>query len=602
MPGTAPELACSVTTPLGKDQLILNGLSGVESVSAPFAFNLELSSVEHETLDFVSLMGKAITVELATMDGGQRYLSGIVASLTQADLQNGRAIFQVQMVPWLWLLTRRIDCRIFQNKTVPDILKEVLGAYDFADYRLALSGNYEPWGYCVQYRETDFNFISRLMEHEGLFYYFEHGDNRHKLVVCDDSASCPRCPGRAVARYLGPGADLQLDDEIGAWTREQQLQPSRCALSDYNFLDPSTALLATSATALANGLDEKFEVFDYPGGFVNLGPEPADKLDKGDRWARLRMQAEDAAGVSIRGSGNCRALTPGYSFELRDHFREDNNQAYFITSVHHSLRQGGDVTGDTASTYYENSFTCLPRDIPYRPRLTAPTPVMHGPQTALVVGVKGEEIDVDRYGRIKVQFHWDRYGKADENSSCWIRVSQSSAGKRWGFVSHPRVGQEVVVEFLDGDPNRPLVTGVVYNAEHMPPFDLPANRSQTGFRSRSTLKGESANVNELNFEDKKGLEEVLLHAERDLTVEVEHNRSLTVETGNDAVVVKQGDASLEVSQGSRSIKVPTGTHELDAMKIVLKADTELLLECGTGKISINAAGIVTIQGTMVKIN
>ncbi|MGB9604518.1 MAG: type VI secretion system tip protein TssI/VgrG, partial [Bryobacteraceae bacterium] len=402
------------------------------------------------------------------------------------------------------------------------------------------------------------------------------------------------------------------------------------------FETPSTSLLTTLETKTPVAGNTGLELYDFPGEFL--------RRDEGEREARLRMEREEAAHVLVQGASTCRAFTPGYRFEFYDHERKDQNGIYVITSVTHNAVEGGFYSGvgGPQEASYDNLFTAIPHSVPFRPPRVTPKPVVYGSQTAIVVGPKGEEIYTDKYGRVKVQFHWDRLGKYDEKSSCWIRVSQPWAGKAWGGIWTPRVGQEVIVDFLEGDPDRPIITGRVYNATNMPPYELPANQTQSGFRSRSSKGGTSQNFNEIRFEDKKGAEQIVIHAERDLitivendesrtvygqrvtgiqkdeTLNISHgNRKETLEQGNDTleiwkgnrdVTLMQGSDSLIVQKGSITIQAPAGTHSTTALKIEVTGTTSVKVVCGGSSIQMTPTSIeissplITIQGGLVKIN
>jgi type VI secretion system secreted protein VgrG len=428
------------------------------------------------------------------------------------------------MVPWLWFLTRTSDCRIFQNKTVPDIIEKIFSDLKFKDYQLRLYGNFAPRDYCVQYRETDFNFVSRLMEEEGIYYFFKHEQNKHTLVLANDPAAHEACPGQNTARYDFRGGAVAYEDVITEWHHEEEFRTGAWAQTDYNFETPSTSLAVT-----VNG-NNPYEIYEYPGEYRVRGD--------GDRLARVRLQEQTARTSVSQGASGCRHFTSGFQFTLQDHYRKDLNTPYLLTAVRHAATQGSYEAGGTSEELsYRNSFECMPFSIPYRPQRVTPQPFVQGCQTAVVVGPGGEEIYTDKYGRVKVQFHWDREGKKNENSSCWIRVSHPWAGQGWGAISIPRIGQEVIVDFLEGDPDQPIITGRVYNAAQMPPYDLPANRTQSGTKSRSSLGGGPANFNEIRLEDKMGSEQLFIHAEKNQDIEVEkdethwvgHDRKKTID-------------------------------------------------------------------------
>lgn len=516
-------------TPLGKDVLLIQGLSGREAISHPFVFHLDLLS-ENREIKFKDIIGQNVTIRVLLSDGAsERYFNGIVSRFSQSGASTKLANYQMEVVPWLWLLTRSADCRIFQNKTIPDILKAVFSGRGADDFKLSLTGSYDPLDYCVQYRETDFNFVSRLMEQYGIFYYFEHEDGKHTMVLADSASAHVACPNQESANYNQTAGDLDSEDVVTAWNMEQEVRTGKYSLTDYNFETPATSLMANEPTVVTVGNNSKFEIYDYPG--IHL------TQSDGTAVAKLRMQEEEATHVLVNGSSDCRAFTSGYKFDLKEHYRDDMNASYVLTEVQHAATVSSyGQKDDENPAHYSNHFTCIPAASPFRPPRLTPKPFVQGPQTALVVGKSGEEIWVDKYGRIKVQFYWDRLGQKDENSSCWIRVSQPWAGKAWGGMWIPRMGQEVVVSFEEGDPDRPLITGRVYNADQTVPYALPEHQTVSTMMSRSSKGGDASNYNEIRFEDKKGNEQIFINAERDMdqTVEVDsreavgNNRHLNV--------------------------------------------------------------------------
>nr|AEQ20304.1 type VI secretion system Vgr family protein [uncultured bacterium CSLG10] len=411
----------------------------------------------------------------------------------------------------------------------------------------------------------------------------------------------------------------------------EQLRSGAMFLRDHHFQMPSKDLGFPEHTSIVRGDNTKLEIYDYPGDYAKLFKEPEKRLDKveeeGQKIVRLRMEREEAAYEEVDGSSNVRAFRSGFRFTLTDHFRSDWNTDWLLTSVQHSALQSPDyVSDEVAPSAYSNRFTCIPYKIPFLPERVTPKPVVRGPHTAVVVGKTGEEIWPDKFGRVKVQFFWDRLGKKDDNSSCWIRVAQPWAGKNWGFVALPRVGHEVVVDFLEGDPDQPIIVGSVYNSDNMPPYSLPDNKTQTGIKTRSSKGGGSANFNEIRFEDMKGKEDLYVHAERTFTGEVETdetrkvggsrtttihkdetetvetgNHTLTVSQGNREATVSMGNDKLTVSMGGVTHEVPMGTHKVDAMTVETDGQTMITLKCGASSIQMTPASI-TIKSPMVMIN
>jgi type VI secretion system secreted protein VgrG len=505
----------SIDTPLGKDVLLLHGFSAQEGISRLFRISAELLS-ENASIDFTKIIGQQVCISLTLADGSKRYFNGRVSRFAQTGMDERFTHYYAEIVPWLWFLTRRADCRIFQNMTIPDIVTKVFKDRGFGDFRNSLQGSFEQREYCVQYRETDFNFVSRLMEQYGIYYFFEHENDKHTLVMGNKPSVHKPCPSQSKARVdFSGGVYLKDEDLVGAWNLEQELRPGKYALTDYNFETPSTSLLANEETIFKVGGNDSYEVFDYPGEYT--------KKAEGESRTQIRMQEEETIHLIGVGSGSCRTFASGYRFDLSGHARSDQNTTYLLTEVQHSATVGSSYLGSAGASdeHYSNHFKCIPYSVPFRPQRNTPRPFVQGPQTAVVVGKSGEEIWTDKYGRVKVQFFWDREGKRDENSSCWVRVSQPWAGKAWGAINIPRMGQEVVVDFLEGDPDRPLITGRVYNDEQMPPYKLADNQTRTTFLTRSTKGGGSSNFNELRFEDKKGDEQIFVNAEKDMDLRVE---------------------------------------------------------------------------------
>ncbi len=511
MPGyTQENRLIQVATPLGPDVLLLQGFEGHEGVSRPFEFDLRMLS-ENRSVSFEAVVGKKATIKIVLQDRSVRYINGIVSSFSQGGASQNFAYYHATIVPWLWLLTRTSDCRIFQNMTVPEILEKIFTEHGFSDYKNCLHGSFPKREYCVQYRETTFNFVSRLMQEEGIFYFFEHEADKHTLVLANNPAEFKPCPNQASARFDSARNAGFEEEVITEWSSEQEVRPGRYAIQDFNFEKPTLDLTSDVA-----GKDvRKYEMYDYPGEYLTK--------DEGERLVGIRMEEEDSPQIVVTGSSTCRALCSGFRFDLKDHYRRDFNKAYALVSIYHTAEQGTNFLssdGEDTGFEYANQFQCVAHPSPFRPPRTAPVPVVHGTQTAIVVGPPGEEIYVDKYGRVKVQFHWDRDGKYDEKSSCWIRVAQDWAGKGWGAIFIPRVGQEVIVDFLEGDPDKPLITGRVYNGAAMPPYPLPAEKTKSSIKTYSTKGG--GGFNELRFEDKKGAEQIFIHAEKDEDVRVKN--------------------------------------------------------------------------------
>jgi type VI secretion system secreted protein VgrG len=520
---TQSERELSIHTPLGDNVLLLRSFSGQEYLSRLFSFELDLVS-ENSSIAYDDIVGQNVTVSVTLADGTDRYWNGWISRFVQMQRDKTASAYRATMIPWLWFLGQTTDCRIFQNKSVPDMLKQIFRENGYSDFSLKLSGDFAPRDYCVQYRESDLNFVSRLMEEEGIFYFFEHEKAKHMLVLGNDPSAIKPCPAQAKARYEGMAGGWKEDDVISEWSQEQEIRPGVYSMTDYNFETPTVNLLSTVRGK------EKWELYDFPGEFG--------KRSDGDKLARTRLEEAQMTHLIARGKSDCRSFGVGYKFSLTDHFRDDLNQDYVLTAVLHSGRHDIGYTSGSETPIdpiYENAFECVPAKTPIRPPRLTPIPVVQGCHTAVVVGPAGEEIFTDKYGRVKVQFFWDREGKNNENSSCWVRVSYPTAGKAWGSIQIPRIGQEVVVDFIEGDPDRPLIIGRVYNAGQMPPYDLPGKGMLGGFKSNSTKGG--GGYNEFVFDDTKGNELILMHGQYDMDTVLEHderrhvknNRSKTVD-------------------------------------------------------------------------
>jgi type VI secretion system secreted protein VgrG len=494
----------AVTSTLGTDVLLLAGFAGREEMSRLFTYDLDLLS-ENEAIPAKDIVGKPVGWTVAHMDDEPRAFHGIVKRFV-AGARKYRQYrgYRAEVVPWPWFLTRTADCKIFQGKTAPEIIELVFKDFGFSDYQLNTSRSYEKRIYCVQYRETAFNFVSRLMEEEGMFYFFLHEEGKHTLVIGDRISHYKNCKEATVV--YAPGTITQ--NHISSWDHAYEFRSGKWAFTDYNFETPSSKLLATTNTLVDLPSIDKYELYDYPGLYQVKGD--------GDGDAKLRMEEEECPHNVAQGASQCVTFTPGHKFTLDGHDIDVENGEYVITSVEHSASDSSYGSGGGGSDY-NNTFSCMPSKVVFRPLRSTRKPFVQGPQTAVVVGPKGEEIYTDKYGRVKVHFHWDRYDKSDENSSCWIRVSENWAGNKWGIVFNPRIGQEVVVDFLEGDPDRPLITGRVYNAEQMPPYELPTHQSKSVIKTRSTKEGTPDEFNELYFEDKKGEELIYFHAQKNRT-------------------------------------------------------------------------------------
>ena len=619
MPATQMERPFRLKSPLGDDALLLDSFTGSERVSQPFRFVLKLLSPD-PNLDMQALLTKPAVLSLNMTEESERHLHGHIVRISLLECgEDGMAAYEAELVPWLWFLHRYSDCRIFQNKTVPDIVEQVFRDRGFPDYQLKLQGSFQPRDYVVQYRETDFNFVSRLLEDEGIFYYFEQSEEKHTLVLANDNSVLAACPNKPQARYLAATGAAQPEDTVVSLETEFKTHTGAASLTDYDFEKPGTSLFATLSGKLPG------EDYDYPGKYTTK--------DDGARYTRIRLEEHEVALTTVHGASNCMGFECGYKFTLTDHFRDAANTAYVITALEHQARNTSYQGANQEPYEYSNRFEALPASVPFRPVRIARKPAIHGAQTAVVVGKSGEEIWTDKYGRVKVQFFWDRQGRFDENSSCWIRVAQGWAGKRWGMMHIPRIGQEVIVTFLEGDPDRPLITGSVYNADMTTPYPLPGEQTKSGVKSMSSKGG--GGFNEIRFEDRKGGEQVFVHAEKDIDIRVKNDRRewigndrhLIVERdrvdqvardshhevardqiekiGRDRHVEIDGKAAVKIA-GSNSLSVTgnvieefQGNHStqvsqnvyVKAMQIVLEASMGITLKVGGNFITIDMSGV-----------
>jgi type VI secretion system secreted protein VgrG len=536
MPHSQSTRLSSVTAPNGDpDLLLVRYLTVSESISGLFRMEAEFLS-ETDDIEFSDMIGKKISIRLSLPSGGdveERYFHGIVSRFAQGPSSGQLVAYHAEIVPWLWLLTRSSNCRIFQHKNVPDIVKKVFQDLGMTDFKLSLSHSHPEIEYCVQYRETDFNFVSRLLEDAGIGYFFEHAEKQHTLVLFDDASAHSSVPFASSAAYATAQDQERGPGEVDAFARAQVLPTGRYALNDFNFETPSMKLEASENCSISLGDNGRLEFYDYPGRHGTLA--------RGKQRAKLCIETEEMASWEIEGQSYRGDFCPGYTFDLVGHYRGSFDETYLLTSVTHRLTEG--VGEEEGASDYANSFTCIPHSVPYRPLRRTPRPVITGTQTATVVGAAGKEIDIDQHGRVIVQFHWDREGKRDQNSSCRVRVSQNWAGKGWGLVAHPRIGQEVLVEFLEGDPDCPIITGRVYNGEQSLSY---GTATHTGIKSRSSPGGGASNFNEIMFEDKTGSELFSVQAEKDMTVLVKNDHTENV--GNDETLTVEGNRSRTVNK------------------------------------------------------
>jgi len=576
----------SVACALGADVLLLRRMRGSESLSALSEYELELYS-ERADLKIDELLATPISVKVDLPRGGERYFHGFITRFVVTARQGRFATYRATVRPWLWFLTRASDCRIFQEKNVVDIVKAVFAPYAIADFDTSgLSASYAAYPYCVQYRETDFNFVSRLLEREGIYYFFKSEAGRHVMVLADSYAAHAPAPGYATVRFM-PAEDraMRESEVIYEWSVGGQVESGAQALQDFDFEKPSASLLVKSTVARGYG-QSRHELFDYPGNYTERGV--------GEGYARHKIEAPHASYQRVQGATRARGLFPGALFTLSEHPRGDQNGRFLVCAAHYALSSDSydPVRVADPEPVLSCGFEAIPGQQDFRPEGTTRKPVVQGPQTAIVVGKAGEEIWTDKYGRVKVQFHWDRVGREDEMSSCWVRVAQGWAGKRWGAMFLPRIGQEVIVSFLEGDPDRPLITGSVYNADNMPPYPLPAQATRSTIKSNSSIGG--GGYNELRFEDKKGAEQFYVHAERDLEQRVRRDALAWMGRDRHTMVVKD---SFEQVGGDRHLKVDGDRKEEAGGSVSQSAGVNMVVEGGM-KSAVYAGQTVHIKGGM----
>lgn len=631
----------AIATPLGDDVLLFRRMSYWEELGRPFRMDLDLLS-DDPAIDATKLLGQSVTVraEIPNLEGVTRYFSGVVAAFAQGAQDEGMTAYRMTVVPWLWFLTRTSDCRIFQSMTAPDIIKTVFRDLGFSDFKESLTGQYRTWDYCVQYRETAFDFVSRIMEQEGIYYYFEHDNGKHTLVLIDDSASHEPYPDYDKIEFRPFDRVLADSELIHEFSVRHEIQPGAYAQTDYDFIKPTKNLQSKSAVSRTHE-NAKFELFDYPGEYV--------EANEGDRYSSVRLDEHQCRYEIIEGRGDSRGMCAGRTFKLINHPVESMNAEYMIVSTQidaesdqygSSGRSGRQRSPDAMRT----AFSAIPSGQQFRPEQRTETPFIRGPQTAVVVGPSGEEIYTDEHARVKVMFRWDRAAAADENCSCWIRVSQEFAGKRWGSIQIPRIGQEVIVSFLEGDPDRPIITGRVYNGDNLPPYDPKQFGTVATWKTNSSKGG--GGFNELRFEDKKDEEQVFVHAQKNMDIRVlndrfetvVHDRHLVVENDkfehvkvNRHEIIEQDHyerifrdkhmtvegKQAEAIAGSKSLKVTGDVAEvfeanqstevskdlyIKADNICIEALTNLTLKVGNTSIALESSGVGLATTGNVKID
>lgn len=560
-----------VSSPLGPDDLLLDSMEGSEGISELFNFTLHMRS-RSTSLDAASVVGKPMTATIA----GARHISGIVTRFVQSGQDQDFALYEAELSPTLWLLTLSRDRKIFPNQGVDAVIKAVLSSFAIV-FESTLAASYASVDYCVQYDETAFDFISRLMEGAGIFYFFTFADGAHTLVLADATSQLADCAGGAKVRFWPATGMQQPGDAVTRFAHEHRIVLQKATVNDYDFVTPDTTLEGSYSAAGGSGA-----VYEFATGHASV--------DAARALAQLRVEAGQAPARVLRGDSHCSPFTAGTRFTMSGHFVEALNAAFILRRVRHTVR--GDL--------YTNSFEALPAAVAFRAPMSTPRPRVVGCETARVVGPAGEEIWTDQHGRVKVQFPWDR-DAVDDQRAPWIRVAQAAAGKGVGAWFLPRVGHEVVISYIQGDPDRPLITGSVYNGSNVTPATLPADQTQSVLRTLSSKQGSAGN--ELRFEDKKDSEELYLHAQKDMRVEIENALTTTVKKGAQLHTLEQGDRTLELKKGNETHTVAgkrdvsvTGaeTHANGAAYThTVKGNYALTID---GDFTINVKGAILVSG------
>jgi len=570
-----------ITTPLGADVLLFHGMHAREELGRMGEYQLDLLSRKGD-INLDDILGKNVTVKLALPDDKTRYYNGYVTRFSQGGKDGFYHRYFAVVRPWLWFLTRTADCRIFQEMTVPDIIKKVFGDHETADFKLELTNPYRKWTYCVQYRETDFNFVSRLMEEEGIYHYVKHTDGHNTVVLTDSYSGHAAFPGAKEIHFISPEKLARPDIEhISSWDFAREIQPGVYVHDDYDLERPSVEL-QTKKVVPRTYAPSNYEVFDYPGHYLQ-------KAD-GEQYAGVRIDEYGSQFEVAHASTNVRGLNVGYLFSLLDCERADQNREHLVVAATYDLEFSDyEALPDRGGSSYRCSFVAMSSKQQFRPKRSTPKPFVQGPQTAVVVGPAGDEIYTDKFGRVKVQFHWDRLGKKDQNSSCWIRVSHPWAGKGWGSVATPRIGQEVIVDFLEGDPDQPIITGRVYNAELQPPFGFPAGAVLSGTKSQ-THKG--AGFNELSMDDTAGKERVFVHGQYNMDTVVEHDQTSTIHNNRTDKVDVDDSETVGGNQKQHVVKNQNVNIDIDRTEAV--GANETITVGGNRSITVSKSETATV--------
>lgn len=611
--GSEGKRPLEVLTPLGDTTLLLRQFHGSEQISGCFEYVLSLHSEDHD-IDPNALLGNHVCIRMQCGGQPERYLDGIACEFGHTGFSGRYATYQLVLRPWLWVLSTRTDCRVFQKQTSVEILQKVVAGWQDADFEIELRVNETPpeREFCVQYSESDLNFVMRLLEDDGLYFFFEHSENKHKLIVADSKDAHKTAPGFEKLSMRQWDSERTDAASIWSWAACASVKSGAAAMRDYDFAKPRANIdVLTSHPKTAHRRDTIAEVYEYPGHYAEAAI--------GKKRLDARLEELQTGFETVEATTDASGLSAGSLFTLAAHKRQAENQEYLVTSVSWQVDAGGHESGEVAPVQFLLKLHCIPTQQAYRPARKTTWPVVPGAQTATVVGQKEGEITTDEYGRVKVHFPWNRARSPekaadppDENCSVWVRVAQSWTGSGFGALFIPRVGQEVVVEFLDGNPDRPLITGCVYNQRNKPPYSLPANASQSGWKTRTLNQGGVDEYNELRFDDDKGHEQIVVQAQRDMQTTIKHDCSTKIgntEThsvvGKRSVTITKGDHLVDVNEGFMKVTLHKDNHTLDAKDIYETAREKIAMsiQSTTVEISMTADAIkLGIMGSSIELS
>jgi type VI secretion system secreted protein VgrG len=625
---TQEQRSIAIKTPLADDELLLTAFEGTEYISDLFEFQVDVLSSNHGVKP-EQLVGKTVTVTIQNKQN--RTFNGYISRFTYGEIKaDNLRKYHLTMVPWLWFLSKTNNHRIFQNKSTKDIVSQVFKDLGFNDFDFKATGNPQPREYCVQHNESDLNFVSRLLEEDGIAYFFTQDGDKHTLVLVDEQNAYQECSETNLQYSKGN----QPNTQITHWEHVYEFRKGRWSLGDYDFNQPKKSQFQTTGSTSKFANANEYEHYEY---------SPYHDFAVRKELSKKRIEAEESPMDVVEASSDCSSFYAGGKFKLEKHAVADEQGTYIITAIRHRATDSSYLAGHESQSEYSNDFSCIPDSVHYRPALRHQKPIMRGPQSALVVGPAGEEIYIDELGRIKVKFYWDRNKECNENNTCYLRVMQPWAGSGWGTSFIPRIGMEVVVNFFEGDPDRPVVSGSLYNGDNAPPFD---SKTHSGIRTRSTKKGTASNCNELRFDDLKGAEQIYVHAEMNMDTEVEHDETLSVDNdrtktighdetssigndrsksvGNDQTETVGNNKSITVSNNhsesisknktldvggnhhesigkDMSISIGSNLSEDAGKKVTISAGDQITLKTGSASITMKSNGDITIKGNNINL-